>query len=422
MLHPFHRGSHATPYSRGGRWFSWGGRWLPAVTMAMLCVLSFLALLALTWLGRQGANTLWFLLGWQHIAQQQRQLLQVVDQVLQQSELPATMYRLESIVPQRRGREHWQRQKHLISIPAMLSLTTFDTLFQANLPCPPFAVLARRTRQTPSYTAVELTLGIAGVPTDIFVFAQFATVPIEAARVSNTPQVLPLEQRPPPPSLPLPQIAIVIDDLGWDLGAAQVLLAMEVPLSFAILPHTPYKDFIAREAQRRGRDILLHLPMEPYSYPHVNPGRPVLLGTMDRHEFTAQMESALATVPSAVGVNNHMGSRLTENRAAMHMVMQWMKQRNLFFLDSRTSPKSLAYQVAREFGVRTAQRHIFLDNETDPLKIAEQLQRLAAFARKHGSAIGIGHPHPETVQSLRYTLPEIQQTGIEVVPVSRLVQ
>jgi polysaccharide deacetylase 2 family uncharacterized protein YibQ len=388
----------------------------------MLCVLSFLVLLAPTSLGRQGSNTLWFLLGWQHIAQQQRQLLQVVDHVLQQAELPTTVYRLESIVPQRRGREHWQRQKHLISIPSVLSLTTFDTLFQAHLPRPPFSVLARRTLQTPSYTAVELTLGIAGVSTDIFVFAHFDTVPIEAARVSNTPQELPLEQQRPPPSPPLPQIAIVIDDLGWDLGAAQVLLAMEVPLSFAILPQTPYKDLIAREAQRRGRDILLHLPMEPYSYPYVNPGRPVLLGNMDRHEFTTQMESALATVPSAVGVNNHMGSRLTEDRAAMHTVMQWMKQRNLFFLDSRTSPKSLAYQVAREFGVRTAQRHVFLDNETDPLKIAQQLQRLAAFAREHGSAIGIGHPYPETVQSLRYTLPEIQQTGIEVVPVSRLVQ
>jgi polysaccharide deacetylase 2 family uncharacterized protein YibQ len=143
---------------------------------------------------------------------------------------------------------------------------------------------------------------------------------------------------------------------------------------------------------------------------------------MDTHEFTAQMENALATVPLAVGVNNHMGSRLTEDRAAMQMVMQLLKQHNLFFLDSRTSPKSLAYQVARELGVRTAQRHIFLDNDTDPFKIATQLHRLAALAREYGSAIGIGHPYPETVQSLRDTLQEVQRTGIEVVPVSRLVQ
>jgi polysaccharide deacetylase 2 family uncharacterized protein YibQ len=143
---------------------------------------------------------------------------------------------------------------------------------------------------------------------------------------------------------------------------------------------------------------------------------------MNTREFTAHVENALATVPLAVGVNNHMGSRLTEDRAAMQMVMQLMKQHNLFFLDSRTSPKSLAYQVARELGVRTAQRHVFLDNDTDPLKIAAQLYRLAALSREYGSAIGVGHPYPETVQSLQYTLQEIQQTGIEVVPVSRLVQ
>jgi polysaccharide deacetylase 2 family uncharacterized protein YibQ len=386
----------------------------------MVCVLAFLVLLTPTVIGRQVSNTLRFLLGWQHITQHQGQLPQVVDYVLQQSGLPTTVYELESTIPQRRGRERWQRQKHVISLPSALSLTTFDALFQAALPRPPFAIVARRIRQAPSYTAIELTLGIAGVPTDIFVFSQSDPAPTETSQVSSTP--LPLEQQLPRPSLPLPQIAIVIDDLGWDLGAAQVLLAMEAPLSFAILPNTPYKDFIAREAQRRGRDILLHLPMEPYSYPHVDPGRPVLLSTMDTREFTAQMESALATVPSAVGVNNHMGSRLTEDRGAMQMVMQAMKQHNLFFLDSRTSPKSLAYQVARELGVRTAQRHVFLDNDTDPRKIAAQLHRLAALAREYGNAIGIGHPYPETVQSLRYTLQEIQQTGIEVVPVSRLVQ
>jgi polysaccharide deacetylase 2 family uncharacterized protein YibQ len=287
----------------------------------------------------------------------------------------------------------------------------FDVLFQPILPHSPFTVLARRVRQTPSYTAIALTLGIAGVPTDTFLFAQSNTVLTEPSRVSNTPQVLPVEQPLLRHSLSLSQIAIVIDDLGWDWQAAQVLLAMEALLSFAILPNTPYKDFIAREARRRVRDILLHLPMEPYSYSHVNPGRPVLLSTMDTREFTAQVENALATVPLAVGVSNHMGSRLTEERAALQMVMQLLKQHNLFFLDSRTSPKSLAYQIDRELEVRTAQRHIFLDNETDPLKIATQLHCLAELAREYGSAIGIGHPYPETVQSLRDTLQERQGRG-----------
>jgi uncharacterized protein len=104
------------------------------------------------------------------------------------------------------------------------------------------------------------------------------------------------------------------------------------------------------------------------------------------------------------------------------VVMQLMKRHNLFFLDSRTSQKSLAYHVARELGVRTARRHVFLDNEIDTHKISQQLRHLAALAREHGNAIGIGHPYSETIQSLHHTLPEIRQTGVDIVPISHLVQ
>jgi uncharacterized protein len=117
-----------------------------------------------------------------------------------------------------------------------------------------------------------------------------------------------------------------------------------------------------------------------------------------------------------------MGSRLTENREAMQVVMQLLKQRNLFFLDSRTSQKSLAYQIAQELGVRTAQRQVFLDNTLDVTKIHQQLHYLASLAHEHGSAIGIGHRYPETVRTLRHTLPELRQAGIDIVPVSRLVK
>jgi hypothetical protein len=169
MFHPSHSGSHAVPCSREWRWLSWGWRWFPSGTIATVCVVSFLVLLTPTTNGRQVSNTLRFLLGWQHIAQHQRQLPRVVDYVLQKSGLPTTVYELEGTVPQRRGREHWQRQKHMISVSSVLSLTTFETLFQATLPCPPFSVLARRVRRTPSHTAVELTqeiqqTGIAVVP------------------------------------------------------------------------------------------------------------------------------------------------------------------------------------------------------------------------------------------------------------------
>lgn len=250
-------------------------------------------------------------------------------------------------------------------------------------------------------------------------YQQQRPVPPRVAEI--TPQHLPVPPRVAPPPR-RPQVAIVIDDLGWDLQAAQSLLALDAPLSFAILPAAPYQSYIVQEAQRRGRDVLLHLPMEPHGYPDIDPGRDALLSRMHAAELAAHLERALQVLPTVVGVNNHMGSRLTENREAMRVVMQHLKQHNLFFLDSRTSLHSLAYHTAREMGVRTAQRHIFLDHEVHRDKIAQRLDDLMALANTHGWAIGIGHPYPETLQALQQSLSTLRRSGVELVPVSYLVE
>jgi polysaccharide deacetylase 2 family uncharacterized protein YibQ len=229
----------------------------------------------------------------------------------------------------------------------------------------------------------------------------------------------------PAPVIPLlrrPQVAIVIDDLGWDLHAAEALLALDTPFSFAILPQTPYQSYIAQEVQRRGWDVLLHLPMEPHGYPHIDPGRDALLSHMNADELVAHIDRALQVLPTAVGINNHMGSRLTENREAMRVVMQHLKQRHLFFLDSRTSLHSLAYSTAHDMGIRAAQRQIFLDHDVSQDRIAQRLYDLMALANTQGQAIGIGHPYPETLRALQQTLPALRRAGIEIVPVSHLVE
>jgi hypothetical protein len=214
----------------------------------------------------------------------------------------------------------------------------------------------------------------------------------------------------------------VIDDLGWDLHAAEALLALDTPFSFAILPQTPYQSYIAQEVQRRGWDVLLHLPMEPHGYPHIDPGRDALLSHMNADELVAHIDRALQVLPTAVGINNHMGSRLTENREAMRVVMQHLKQRHLFFLDSRTSLHSLAYSTAHDMGIRAAQRQIFLDHDVSQDRIAQSLYDLMALANTQGQAIGIGHPYPETLRALQQTLPALRRAGIEIVPVSHLVE
>lgn len=391
-------------------WLPWGRwAWLPVLASVAVGGCFFVVLLASTALGQQAVSTVRFALGWQHIASQQQQLNRALGLALQSLGLVTKAYRLEFAIPQQRGREHWQRQTHTVQVPSGVSQHVLEALLRETTHRLHHAVLERRERLSATQTTVELILGIRGVPTDIFMLLQ--------PRVGLVPQ----------PSLALPdpggsQVAIVIDDLGWNLEAARALLALDAALSFAILPDAPYRTVIAQEAQRRGRDILLHLPMEPYKYAHVDPGHLVLLSTMNPGELAAQVEAALAALPPVVGVNNHMGSRLTEDRHAMRVVMQRLKRRNLFFLDSRTSQKSLAAQVAREIGIRTAERQIFLDNEAKAAKIQRQLHHLAALARARGNAIGIGHPHPETIQALQQALPELRQAGIEIVPISRLVK
>jgi uncharacterized protein len=278
-------------------------------------------------------------------------------------------------------------------------------------------------------------LGISNVLTDFFVLTHhtlpsptmLSDRPIHQLALTPPPSLPLLRPRPSPPVHPLPplsppQIAIVIDDLGWDLEAARTLLTLDMALSFAILPDTPYGPVIAKEAQQRGRDVLLHLPMEPHGYPHVDPGHHALLGTMSKEIFFTRLNTALASIPQALGVNNHMGSRLTENQDAMAMLMRHIKQRNLFFLDSRTSEKSLAYRVAQTMRVPTAQRHIFLDHDINADRITQQLHRLSVVASQQGFAIAIGHPYPETLQVLQKNLSALRHSGYEIVPVSRLVR
>ena len=217
------------------------------------------------------------------------------------------------------------------------------------------------------------------------------------------------------------RVAIIIDDLGWNKESADALLNIEAPISFAILPHLPFSKIIADEAGLKHRDVLLHLPMEPYGYPNKDPGIKPLTDDMNKNDIEALMKDYISEIPHIVGMNNHMGSKFTENERGMRYVMEILKDKNLFFVDSFTTPKSLAYQTAKALGVKTARRQVFLDNEEDEEYIKGQIEKLIAFARKDNSAIGIGHPHPQTINVLQKMVPVMKENGIEIVPVSELV-
>lgn len=245
--------------------------------------------------------------------------------------------------------------------------------------------------------------------------------------------------RPEPPSAPSPapsaggagpalevapgdgaRVAVVIDDLGRSLEDLRTLDALGVPLTYAVLPFESQTAAVTAELRRRRREILLHLPMEPAN--GANPGPGALTRAMDRKTLERATRAALAAVPGAVGVNNHMGSGLSADAAAMHAVLGVLARRDLFFLDSRTSADTVAYRVAGTLGIPAAERQVFLDRDPDPEAIAYQFRRLLALSRERGSAIAIGHPYPETLAVLSREVPRAVEMGYEMVPVSFLVQ
>lgn len=217
-----------------------------------------------------------------------------------------------------------------------------------------------------------------------------------------------------------PMVAVIIDDLGADMEAARRLLAIDQPISFAVLPYLHHSEGVATLAHAKGREVMLHLPMQPTSA-RANPGHGALTVDMDDTRLLDAFTRALNEVPFAEGVNNHMGSLFTENADRMKPVVLAIRDAGLFFIDSRTTPRTEATHMAETIGLPTASRDVFLDNDQDVAKITANLRALADQARRNGAAIGIGHPYRQTVEALEKVMPELAKEGIVFVPAGALV-
>ncbi|MBE0369397.1 divergent polysaccharide deacetylase family protein [Pseudoalteromonas aurantia] len=215
------------------------------------------------------------------------------------------------------------------------------------------------------------------------------------------------------------QIAIVIDDVGNHERDLE-LLNLPGQLSFSILPHTPYSQLFARLASKENKELLLHVPMQSIENKVLGPGALTL--KMNKWQLQTTLGHALATLPQVRGVNNHMGSALTQYITPMNWTMEVLKKRGLFFLDSRTTEQTQAQHAANLYGVRNIGRHVFLDNVPTEDALQSQLTQLKLLAQSQDSAIAIAHPYPTTISFLNKALPELIAQGFELVPVSQLVQ
>jgi len=197
----------------------------------------------------------------------------------------------------------------------------------------------------------------------------------------------------------LPRVAIIIDDMGYHRQIGEDLLGLDLNLTFSFLPHAPFTAEQEMLAWQQGHDILAHMPMQPKDS-QWDPGPGTLYLNSSAQELSITVRENLDCVPHAIGANNHMGSSFTADRLAMNLFLGQLRKKGLFFVDSLTTPESVGADEAGKMGIKAGSRHIFLDNVQTEEDICRQLKELIAYARRHGSAIGIGHPNKATYMAL----------------------
>lgn len=216
-----------------------------------------------------------------------------------------------------------------------------------------------------------------------------------------------------------PVMAIVIDDLGDNRRSGLAAINLPGAITYAFLPHTPHSSELSRIAHVKGKEIILHAPMANKAGLRLGPG------ALTHHHSSSELQHVLHdnldAIPHAVGMNNHMGSLLTEDRAKMNDIMRVVKQRNMFFIDSVTTSRTVAWKVAHEYGIPYLVRDVFLDNRREWDYIHNQFKEALSLAVTQGHAVVIGHPYPETVEYLSEALPILEQLGIRLVTASELL-
>ncbi|MHC8337042.1 divergent polysaccharide deacetylase family protein [Pseudomonas sp. HLT2-19-2] len=210
-------------------------------------------------------------------------------------------------------------------------------------------------------------------------------------------------------------LSLIIDDLGQNLPRDRRVLALPGPVTTAIMPDTPHATEFAREAHRAGKIVILHMPMDPATGPFAwHPDLPI-------EELEKRLNAALKVVPYTAGINNHMGSRMTAQPAAMTWLMADLQRRHKFFVDSRTSAQTVAAAEAQKIGLASVSRDVFLDDERTEAAIFTQLQTAINLARKQGSAVMIGHPYPQTLAVLERELPKLKAQGIDWIDIKLMI-
>lgn len=365
-----------------------------------------------------------------------KQMDQAIFTTLKNGGIPEQHINIAKVTPRRARDQEWEQAEVVIEVPRTIVTEKLVTALRNALGTLEFRPPPRlKTRQGDGGLSADLTL--FEYPTHQLKFVPATDrLPEESRAPVNNPPVASTGTKLKPESATSskpessratanptsggrPKVAIVIDDFGPNLEQARCFMELNLPVAISVLPFQPHTAEIAKLAHQKGLVTMLHLPMQPATETEVGPG--ALLTSMERTEIRTKVQAALAAVPHIAGVNNHMGSKFSEDRAHMGWALEEIRNRGLFFLDSRTSLRSVAYDEAKRLGVPAGRRAIFLDNVPETQAIQMQLKKLVADARQNGSSIGIGHVYPVTCQVLKNEYNHLS-TKVDFVPVTSLIR
>lgn len=226
----------------------------------------------------------------------------------------------------------------------------------------------------------------------------------------------------PAPETVVGKIVLVLDDWGYNVKHKAFVTDNDFHVTMSILPFRAYSIVIAQLAAQHQKDVIVHMPMEPQEKEKYGLEENTLLTSMDKAEIIKRLEAAFRTVPFALGMSNHMGSKATQDTRLMRIVFDYLKAKHLFFLDSFVTSRTVCRVLSKKVGIGFTQRDVFIDNESDPNYIRSQMMKLADKAKKNGVAVGIGHDKPDTIAVLNEMIPRLRALGYKFVNLSEIIE
>jgi hypothetical protein len=319
----------------------------------------------------------------------------------------------KNYVRKHQGHQKWEQVEVVINLNGKVGMRDMSIRLQQALDFPGVTVKEVKLPRDNGYNQLQLSVYVQEAPLYRILLKRRAIPPSEQAPPKAKEQAVQVKEN-------APKIALIIDDVGYDVERALELINLHQPMTISIFPQLRNSRHIAEIAHQMGYEVMMHLPMEADEHLRRNPG--FIMESMSRSELFDVLDKDLESISYVSGVNNHQGSKMTKERLAMGLVMEHLAQKKLYFIDSRTTRDSVAYIVAKEYGLKAGENDFFLDNEKDPEYIKERFLLLMEKAQEKGAAIGICHVHPVTIQTLRQMIPLMEQKGIRLVYASQVVE